>query len=976
MVRVHELATELEVPSSKVLEVLQALGVDARTHMTSLSDNDADKVRSALSSLTTQSSRISGKRDFRVRDISSPSKSPSIRPRPTLQQSEVGRRIVTRKVVKRVVRRSAPGSEEIAVETPVEAPPKEPARPELPDIEKAVREIDHSLTSVGTPPAPTPPQGIKSDSRPRGDSARAESRSPGSGPSRPSDAGGVEAPGRRRERRKPRQKGPGRERGDFQRDSVGRPGEQRYAPVGKGEGRRPAVQARPPKPKVPKIPSPEDYLRPKETDLAKSMERLATAGLRSSIDKRVGKPREPRSTESVADRNKRKRRRKIIKDDKKVKLPPLGGRGKSMRVQVQSQLDTSTTVRKRGRGRMARRDRSMGQQIAAAPPRKIRLSEHVQIKDLSAQTGLKSSEIISFLMKELEIFATINQTVDQEIGALICDHFGFECELTKTREVEDVLKREEDSPEDLAPRPPVVTVLGHVDHGKTKLLDAIRGTDVVATEAGGITQKIGAFQVNAVTRSGEVRPITFIDTPGHAAFTAMRARGAQITDIAVLVVAADDGVMPQTIEAIDHARNAGVEIIVAINKIDLPDANPELVKQQLSERGLVPEEWGGQIIMVPVSAKKKLNIEDLLEQIITVADILELKANPKAMAEGSIVEARLDKGRGALGTALVKRGTLCVGDYVVAGCSWGRIRQMTDEDGTDLETAGPSIPALISGLNQVPAAGDKLYQVKDEKTAREIFEKREMDHRQGRLRMVNTISLEDFYQQLAKGETKELNIILKADLQGSIEALCGQLEQLSTDEVGVRFIHTAVGNITDSDIMLAMASKAVILGFNVVASPEIRKQAAMEGVDIMTYNIIYKAVEDIHAALEGMLEPEFQEHIIGRAEVRQIFKRTGRLIVAGALVNEGKLVRGADIRVVREGEKVAEVQLAGLKRFKDDVKEVENGLECGVMIDGFNDLREGDQIVAFETIKVLRTLDSTRKEAAADVAAAAHAADS
>ncbi len=947
MVRVHELAAELEVPSGKVLEVLTALGVEAKSHMSSLTDTEAAKVRSALTSKAVRTSTVSGKRDFRVRDISSKSKSPSVRPRPTLRKEESGRRVVTRRrVIKRVVRRS--GVDEPAdSQATIEAPPRDKSRPELPDIEKAVKDIDRSMTSVGAAPSAVE------------DETAVES-APESADTRAVDD---KAPLRREKVRKKGRQRDGRPRkpGTTDRQEprpAAKGNERRYAPVGKGRAK--VAKPKPPKPKVPKIPSPEDYLRPKDTDLAASMEKLATNGLKTSIDKRGGKGRP--DTASTATDRRRKRRRKIIKDDKRGKPAPQGGRGRKgdVRRQVQSQLDTTSTVRKRGR-RRGRRDDPGGRSAVKAPPKKIRIGEHISIKELSAQTGLKSAEIIGFLMKEFEILATINQTVDQEIGALICDHFGFECVMEKVREVEDVLKHEEDRPEDLAPRPPVITVLGHVDHGKTKLLDAIRGTDVVATETGGITQKIGAFQIEAQTNNGESRKITFIDTPGHAAFTAMRARGAQVTDIAVLVVAANDGVMPQTLEAIDHARSAGVEIVVAINKIDLPDANPERVKQQLSEVGLVPEEWGGQVIMVPVSAKKKINIEELLEQLTTVADILELKANPAGMAEGAIIEARLDKGRGALATVLVKRGTLNVGDYVVAGRTWGRIRQMTDEDGNNIETAGPSSPVLVSGLNTVPQAGDTLNEVADEKTAREIFDKREMEHRQGRLRMVNTISLEDFYEQLSRGEAKELNIILKADLQGSIEALRGQLEQLSTDEVGVRFIHTAVGNITDSDVMLAMASKAVIIGFNVVASPEIRKQAAMEGVDIRTYNIIYKAVEDIRAALEGMLEPDYEQRTLGHAEVRQIFKRTGRMIVAGLYVDDGKLVRGADIRVMRDGEQIAEIQLTNLKRFKDDVKEVEAGYECGIMLEGYNDLKEGDEVIAYVTVKVLRTLDTAAR---------------
>ena len=943
MVRVHELATELEVPSGKVLDILKALGVEARSHMTNLSDADAAKVKAALKTKKTVrgTSTLTGKRDFRVRDISSAStKSSSVRPRPTMKPAESGRRVVTRKVIRRVVRRSTPEGEiprdgDTAVN--VQAKPLE--LPPVPDIQKAVEDLDkkaaESLATSTAKKATDSRRDIKPGER---DNAGTEVKKGRGGRSR-------------RDGRRRRGRGP-----DDSVDTKTSKQHEKYSPVGKAGTR--SEEKRPPRPKVPKIPRPSDYLKPKDENLTRSMEKLVEGGLKTKIDTTRSKSRGPKKP--IPDKQS-KRRKKIISSDKKGKPAPQGGRGRSKRQQVQSQLDTSTTFRKRRRHKGSRRDAYESAMLAPAAPKVIKLGEHISIKDLSAQTGLKSAEIISFLLKELEVLANINQTVDQEIAALICDHFNFQCDLQKVVEVEDVLVHVVDKLEDLKPRPPVVTVLGHVDHGKTKLLDAIRGTDVVATEAGGITQKIGAFQVNAATKDGGTRPITFIDTPGHAAFTAMRARGAEVTDIAVLVVAANDGVMPQTLEAIDHARSAGVEIIVAINKIDLPGANPELVKQQLSEQGLVPEEWGGQIIMVPISAKFNQNIEDLLEQIILVADILDLKANPEGMAEGAIIEARLDKGRGALATVLVNRGTLNIGDYVVVGRSWGRVRQMTDEDGVEIKTAGPSIPILLSGLSSVPLAGDTMNEVKNEKTAREIHDKREMDHRQGRLQMVNTISLEDFYEKMAKGETKELNIILKADLQGSIEAIRGQLDQLGTSEVSVKFIHSSVGNVTDSDIMLAMASKAVIIGFNVVASPEIRKQAAMEGVDIRTYNIIYKVVEDIQAALEGLLEPEFKEQIIGSAEVRQIFKRTGRMIVAGLYVNEGKLIRGYDMRVMRDREQVAGMKLSSLKRFKDDVREVESGYECGIMLEGFTDLREGDEIVVFETIKVLRTLDGSVK---------------
>jgi translation initiation factor IF-2 len=897
-----------------------------------VSDAEAEKVRNALRSRAVRGSTVRGKRDFRVRDISTTSKSPSVRPRPDMPNKD-SKRVVTRKVIKKVVRRvpSSPDADprdkpERAPSSPEKQVQNKPAPPSIEDAKKAVEEAKADKTPVQA-------TGEFMRDQQKTDHNQAKSGSESGSRSR-----------RRRDSGRSDSQQKGQRSGDSSR---------RYAPVGKSNDSTTTDHRTPPRPKIPKIPTPNDYLKPKEQDLTLSMEKLASGGMRSAIDSKkdkvVGKG-EQRD-------GKKKRRRKIITGAKgTVKKSPTGGRGKRARETIESQLDPSTTIkRKIRRGRGRDRDSLLDRGPAK---RKILIEEHMSIRDLSAQMGLKSSEIITFLMRELEIFATINQVVDQEIAGLICDHFEYEYELKEIKLIEDVLTHDVDTPDQLVVRPPVVTVLGHVDHGKTKLLDAIRGTDVVATEAGGITQKIGAFKIEHTTKDGQTREVTFIDTPGHAAFTAMRARGAQVTDVAILVVAANDGVMPQTIEAIDHAKSAGVEIVVAINKIDLPDANPDRVKQQLAEYQLVPEEWGGETIMVPISAKQKIGIEDLLENVLTVTEVLELKGNPDAMAEGYIIEARLDKGRGALATVLVQRGTLDVGDYVVAGRSWGRVRQMTDEDGTSIEHAGPSTPVLISGLNNVPAAGDKLNELRDEKTAKDIFDNREMDHRQGRLAMVNTISLEDFYSKMTKGETKELNIILKGDLQGSIEAIRSQLEQLSTDEVAVSFIHTAVGNITDSDVMLAIASKAIIIGFNVVASPEIRKQASMEGIDIRTYNIIYKVVEDIHAALEGLLEPEYKEVILGAAEVKAIFKKTGKMVIAGLNVNEGKLTRGADIRIYRDSEVIHKQVLSNLRHFDKDVREIDSGKECGIMLEGFNDLQEGDKVVAYETIKVLRTLTS------------------
>lgn len=499
------------------------------------------------------------------------------------------------------------------------------------------------------------------------------------------------------------------------------------------------------------------------------------------------------------------------------------------------------------------------------------------------------------------------------------------------------------------PRPPVVVVMGHVDHGKTSLLDAIRSTHVIDSEAGGITQHIGAYTVRINDRN-----ITFLDTPGHEAFTAMRARGAQVTDVAILVVAADDGVMPQTVEAINHARSANVSIIVAINKIDKPGANPEKVRQELMQHGLVPEEWGGDVICVEISAKKLQNIDQLLEMVLLTADMLELKADPTRQAKGTVIEAKLDKNRGPVATLLVQRGTLNVGDPIITGTVVGRIRAMTDDKGKAIKSAGPSTPVEIIGLPDVPEAGETFYVITDEKLARQLAEKRKLKQQQEHLQTTVKISLDDLYRQIQEGKVKDLNIIIKADVMGTVEALRQSLEKLSNDEVRVNVIHGGVGAITESDVTFADVSNAIIIGFNVRPMPIVVEAAKSAGVDIRLYNVIYNVIDDMEAAMKGMLEPTYREVLQGRIEVRQIFRISGIGTIAGCYVLDGKITRNSDVRVVRDGIVIHEGSLASLKRFKDDVKEVLQGFECGLSIDRFNDIRENDIIEAYVMEEVKR----------------------
>ena len=572
----------------------------------------------------------------------------------------------------------------------------------------------------------------------------------------------------------------------------------------------------------------------------------------------------------------------------------------------------------------------------------IEIPETVTVKDLAAEMKKTTAEVIKKLLG-YGIMATINQEIDFDTAYLIAQEFGITATKKETVTEEDILFDDsEDKEEELETRPPVIVVMGHVDHGKTSLLDAVRKTNVIEGEAGGITQAIGAYKVKVKDRE-----ITFLDTPGHEAFTAMRARGAQITDIAILVVAANDGVKPQTIEAINHAKSAGIPIIVAINKIDLPDANIEKVKQELMAYELVPEEWGGDTIYVPISAKKGENIDQLLEMVLLEADVLELKANPHKQAKGAVIEARLDKSKGAIATMLVQRGTLDVGDTIVVGSSIGRIRAMKDDKGKSVKAAGPSTPVEIMGLTEVPEAGDTFYEVKNEKMAKHLIERRKRQAREKAINSATKVTLDNLFTQMEQGNLKVLNLIVKADVQGSVEAVKQAMEKLENEEVKVKVIHAAAGAVNQSDVTLAKVSNAIIIAFNVRPDNMAKEMAEKDEVEIKQYSIIYQAIEDVEAAMKGMLDPKYEEKVIGNAEVRQTFKISNVGTIAGCYVISGKVERNAGVRVIRENVVIHDGHLATLKRFKDDVKEVTKGFECGIQIENYNDIKEGDVIEVY-----------------------------
>ena len=697
-----------------------------------------------------------------------------------------------------------------------------------------------------------------------------------------------------------------------------------------------------PSAKIIKLPvkPPEKPLKEKKAEPQKAQAKVE----KRPIGKKVAAPRplqEPEVAPAGKDAKKRRRKKKYEESDvdKKFLKKKISFKKKAV---IEGEDLYAGGFRPRKQRKMGKGKKPLGGQktqitVAKAIKSRIKIDEAIVLSELAKRMGIKANEIIKAMMA-MGSMATVNQTIDFETAALIAGEFDYEVERASFEE-ETILKQETDDPEKLVPRPPVVTIMGHVDHGKTSLLDVIRKTRISETEAGGITQHIGAYHVR--TDKGQ---IAFLDTPGHEAFTAMRARGAQVTDIVVLVVAADDGVMPQTTEAINHSRAAGVPIIVAINKIDKQNAEPEKVKRELAEIGLTPEDWGGDTIYVNVSAKEAEGIDELLEMILLQAEVLEFKANPDKLASGHVVEAKIDSGRGPVATVLVREGTLRAGDPVVCGMHYGRIRAMLDDQGHQLESAGPSIPVEIIGLSGVPMAGDEFMALKDEKNAKQVSEHRQQKQRSKELAQSSRLSLDKLYERMQEGEIKDLNLIIKADVHGSIEALNDSLTKLSNDEVNVNVVHSASGTIAESDISLATVSNSIIIGFNVRPSPKVQSLANEENVDMRFYNVIYDVIKDVKNAMVGMMASTFEEHVLGTAEVREVFQIPKIGNIAGCYVTDGKMERGQKMRLLRDGVVVFEGKNSSLRRFKDDVKEVQTGYECGIGIENFNDIKVGDTI--------------------------------
>ena len=640
------------------------------------------------------------------------------------------------------------------------------------------------------------------------------------------------------------------------------------------------------------------------------------------------------------------------------RLEDLGGE-RGARMQQKSGKEKFRNAGQRGKGGMtfsnkrkqdeAERMRKLQLEIAKKAPVKVQIPDEISVGELASRMKKTGAEVVKCLMKN-GIMAGLSQIIDFDTAAIIAEEMGCKVEKEVVITIEEkLIDVSEDRPEDLEPRAPVVVVMGHVDHGKTSLLDTIRNASVASGEAGGITQHIGAYQTEV-----NGKPITFLDTPGHEAFTSMRARGAMITDIAILMVAADDGIMPQTIESINHAKAANIPIIVAINKIDKPEANPDRILQQLTEHGLVPEDWGGETICCKVSAKKNIGIENLLEMVTLTAEMAELTANPNRAGQGTVIEARLDKGRGPVATLLVQNGTLKQGDIIIAGTAVGRVRTMTDYKGIRLTEAGPSVPVEIAGLSEAPAAGSPFFAVADERMARELVEQRKAEEKAKALAPTQKVSLENLFDQLKSGERKELPIIVKADVQGSVEAVKSSLEKVSNEEVNVRVIHGAVGAINDSDVMLASSSNAIIVGFNVRPDAAARESAVRQNVDMRMYRVIYDAIDEITAAMKGMLAPKYREVVLGHAEVRETYKVSGVGTIAGCYVQDGKIVRSCSVRVIRDGIVIHEGSLASLQRFKDSVKEVATNYECGMTVEKFNDIKIGDVIEGYTMEEIPR----------------------
>ena len=947
-IKIHEIAKKLGVNSKDVLEKAQELGLDVKTHMSSVDESEAKKIEAKFSNNNTKK-EVREKRDNPViirREVimtdSDATKKEEIKKEQTKRDRDVGFIERQRKTDYNIVYRNKPTKPLTVSELfgKKEEPKKEPAKPvvEKPEVaekeekkvevtplekneEKKTENANKEQVKKVEPINQKPVQQRPANREFNRDNQRPYNRENGQ---RPYNRDGQNNRPFNRDGQRPFNRD-GQNNRPFNRDGQRPFNNNRNQ--GNFGGRRPLD----------------------ERGIEKNIKNIMASdvvekeNVREYANKAIDKQKNNRYEEK-SNKKASKSRRNDFEEISSHKLKDLKQENRLSNMFDEGSMldyyDLTTTRGRRGKKKLQQGENRVKQKIFDLTD--ITIPETITVKDLSAELKKTSGEIIKKLLG-YGIMATINNEIDFDTAFLIAGEFGVTAHKKEVVTDEDILFDDsEEKEEDLKPRPPVIVVMGHVDHGKTSLLDAVRSTNVIEGEAGGITQAIGAYKVEI-----NGREITFLDTPGHEAFTAMRARGAQITDIAILVVAANDGVMPQTIEAIDHAKAAGIPIIVAINKIDVEGANPDKVKQELAEYGLVSEDWGGDTIFVPISAKKKINIDNLLEMVLLVADMKELKANPNKQAKGVVIEAKLDKSKGPVATMLVQRGTLDIGDTILVGSVIGRIRTMTDDKGHKVKKAGPSTPVEITGLTEVPEAGDTFYEVKDEKTAKHLMERRKRQARDKALKASSRVTLDDLFSQIEKGNLKQLNIIVKADVQGSVEAVKQALEKLSNDEVKVKVIHANVGAITESDVTLANVSNAIIIGFNVRPQPIAKDMADKENVEIKTYSVIYNAIEDVEAAMKGMLDPVFKEVVIGNAEVRQTFKISDVGTIAGCYVTNGKVARNAGVRVLRDNVVIHDGKLISLKRMKDDAKEVAKGFECGIQIENFNDIKEGDIIEAY-----------------------------
>ena len=921
-IKIHEIAKKLGV-SKDVLEKAQELGLDVKTHMSSVDESEAKKIEAKFSNNNTKK-EVREKRDNPViirREVimtdSDATKKEEIKKEQTKRDRDVGFIERQRKTDYNIVYRNKPTKPLTVSELfgKKEEPKKEPAKPvvEKPEVaekeekkvevtplekneEKKTENANKEQVKKVEPINQKPVQQRPANREFNRDNQRPYNRENGQ---RPYNRDGQNNRPFNRDGQRPFNRD-GQNNRPFNRDGQRPFNNNRNQ--GNFGGRRPLD----------------------ERGIEKNIKNIMASdvvekeNVREYANKAIDKQKNNRYEEK-SNKKASKSRRNDFEEISSHKLKDLKQENRLSNMFDEGSMldyyDLTTTRGRRGKKKLQQGENRVKQKIFDLTD--ITIPETITVKDLSAELKKTSGEIIKKLLG-YGIMATINNEIDFDTAFLIAGEFGVTAHKKEVVTDEDILFDDsEDKEEDLKPRPPVIVVMGHVDHGKTSLLDAVRSTNVIEGEAGGITQAIGAYKVEI-----NGREITFLDTPGHEAFTAMRARGAQITDIAILVVAANDGVMPQTIEAIDHAKAAGIPIIVAINKIDVEGANPDKVKQELAEYGLVSEDWGGDTIFVPISAKKKINIDNLLEMVLLVADMKELKANPNKQAKGVVIEAKLDKSKGPVATMLVQRGTLDIGDTILVGSVIGRIRTMTDDKGHKVKKAGPSTPVEITGLTEVPEAGDTFYEVKDEKTAKHLMERRKRQARDKALKASSRVTLDDLFSQIEKGNLKQLNIIVKADVQGSVEAVKQALEKLSNDEVKVKVIHANVGAITESDVTLANVSNAIIIGFNVRPQPIAKDMADKENVEIKTYSVIYNAIEDVEAAMKGMLDPVFKEVVIGNAEVRQTFKISDVGTIAGCYVTNGKVARNAGVRVLRDNVVIHDGKLISLKRMKDDAKEV------------------------------------------------------